>query len=40
MTSESDLKSQLAKAILISMAKPKLNQVDNGFVVKKRKEFI
>ena len=42
MKSENNLKSELAKAVSVSMAKPKLSQADSIFIVKikKRHEFI
>ena len=42
MKSENNLKSELAKAVSVSMAKPKLSQADSIFIVKKKKrnEFI
>lgn len=39
MKSENNLKSELAKAVSVSMAKPKLSQADSIFIVKKKKEM-
>ena len=39
MKSENNLKSELAKAVSFSMAKPKLSQADSIFIVKKKKEM-
>lgn len=39
MKSENNLKSELAKAVSVSMAKPKLSQADSIFIVKKKKEL-
>ena len=36
MKSENNLKSELAKAVSVSMAKPKLSQADSIFIVKKK----
>lgn len=38
MKSENNLKSELAKAVSISMAKPKLSQADSIFIVKKKRK--
>ena len=39
MKSENNLKSELAKAVSVSMAKPKLSQADSILIVKKKKEM-